>query len=58
MSGPREELRHTFVSLLSANDVNLEDIARLVGHAQNPELLVLYGPKGELMHVRAGRRPA
>jgi integrase len=28
---PRE-LRHTFVSLLSANDVNLEDIARLVGH--------------------------
>jgi site-specific recombinase XerD len=26
---PRE-LRHTFVSLLSANDVNLEDIARLV----------------------------
>ena len=29
---PRE-LRHTFVSLLSANDVNLEDIARLVGHS-------------------------
>lgn len=28
---PRE-LRHTFVSLLSANDVTLEDIARLVGH--------------------------
>jgi integrase len=25
--------RHTFVSLLSANDVNLEDIARLVGHS-------------------------
>ena len=29
---PRE-LRHTFVSLLSANDVSLEDIARLVGHS-------------------------
>jgi integrase len=29
---PRE-LRHTFASLLSANDVNLEDIARLVGHS-------------------------
>lgn len=29
---PRE-LRHTFVSLLSANDVTLEDIARLVGHS-------------------------
>jgi integrase len=29
---PRE-LRHMFVSLLSANDVNLEDIARLVGHS-------------------------
>ena len=29
---PRE-LRHTFVSLLSANDVNLEDIARLAGHS-------------------------
>ncbi len=29
---PRE-LRHTFVSLLSANEVNLEDIARLVGHS-------------------------
>lgn len=28
---PRE-LRHTFVSLLSANEVSLEDIARLVGH--------------------------
>ena len=28
---PRE-LRHTFVSLLSANDVTLEDITRLVGH--------------------------
>ena len=30
---PRE-LRHTFVSLLSANDVNLEDIARHVGHSR------------------------
>ena len=29
---PRE-LRHTFVSLLSAHDVTLEDIARLVGHS-------------------------
>jgi integrase len=29
---PRE-LRHTFVSLLSANDVNLERISRLVGHS-------------------------
>jgi integrase len=29
---PRE-LRHTFVSLLSANDVSLEEIARLVGHS-------------------------
>jgi len=29
---PRE-LRHTFVSLLSANEVSLEDIARLVGHS-------------------------
>lgn len=29
---PRE-LRHTFASLLSANDVTLEDIARLVGHS-------------------------
>jgi integrase len=29
---PRE-LRHTFVSLLSAHDVSLEDIARLVGHS-------------------------
>lgn len=29
---PRE-LRHTFVSLHSANDVNLEDIARLVDHS-------------------------
>ncbi len=29
---PRE-LRHTFVSLLSAHEVNLEDIARLVGHS-------------------------
>jgi len=29
---PRE-LRHTFVSLLSANDITLEDIARLVGHS-------------------------
>jgi integrase len=29
---PRE-LRHTFVSLLSANDVTLEDIARVVGHS-------------------------
>ena len=29
---PRE-LRHTFVSLLSANDVTLEVIARLVGHS-------------------------
>jgi integrase len=29
---PRE-LRHTFVSLLSNNDVGLEDIARLVGHS-------------------------
>jgi integrase len=29
---PRE-LRHTFVSLLSSNDVSLEDISRLVGHS-------------------------
>jgi integrase len=29
---PRE-LRHTFVSLLSAHDVTLEDIARLAGHS-------------------------
>lgn len=29
---PRE-LRHSFVSLLSANDVPLEDISRLVGHS-------------------------
>jgi len=29
---PRE-LRHTFVSLLSAHDVSLEEIARLVGHS-------------------------
>ncbi|MGH3305231.1 MAG: site-specific integrase [Streptosporangiaceae bacterium] len=29
---PRE-LRHTFVSLLSNNEVSLEDIARLVGHS-------------------------
>jgi integrase len=29
---PRE-LRHTFVSLLSAHEVSLEDIARLVGHS-------------------------
>ncbi len=29
---PRE-LRHTFVSLLSNNDVNLENISRLVGHS-------------------------
>lgn len=29
---PRE-LRHTFVSLLSADDVSLEEIARLVGHS-------------------------
>jgi integrase len=29
---PRE-LRHTFVGLLSAHDVTLEDIARLVGHS-------------------------
>jgi integrase len=29
---PRE-LRHTFVSLLSANDVSIEDIARLVGQS-------------------------
>jgi integrase len=27
------ELRPTFVSLLSAHDVNLEDIARLVGQS-------------------------
>ena len=30
---PDSLARHTFVSLLSANDVNLEDIARLVGHS-------------------------
>jgi integrase len=29
---PRE-LRHSFVSLLSANDVPIEDISRLVGHS-------------------------
>jgi integrase len=34
---PREwtprELRHSFVSLLSANGVRIEDISRLVGHS-------------------------
>ncbi len=32
-SDPPLELRHSFVSLLSASDVRIEDISRLVGHS-------------------------
>lgn len=38
---PRE-LRHSFVSLMSANGVHLEDIARLVGHSSTSTTELVY----------------
>ncbi len=38
---PRE-MRHTFVSVLSANDVAVESIARLVGHEQTATTELIY----------------
>lgn len=38
---PRE-LRHSFVSLMSANGVHLEDIARLVGHSSTATTELVY----------------
>jgi integrase len=38
---PRE-LRHTFVSLMSDNDVAVEEIARLVGHASTKVTETVY----------------
>ena len=38
---PRE-LRHTFVSLMSASDVAVEEIARLVGHASSKVTETVY----------------
>ncbi|MGD0605568.1 MAG: tyrosine-type recombinase/integrase [Streptosporangiaceae bacterium] len=38
---PRE-LRHTFVSIMSAGDVPVEEIARLAGHQQTSTTEVVY----------------
>ncbi|MBB4929181.1 site-specific recombinase XerD [Lipingzhangella halophila] len=38
---PRE-LRHSFVSLMSANGAHLEDIARLVGHSSTNTTELVY----------------
>jgi site-specific recombinase XerD len=47
---PRE-LRHSFVSILSANDVRLEDISDLVGHSST-----VRHPRRST-GTRSGRRP-
>ncbi|MGH3885687.1 MAG: tyrosine-type recombinase/integrase [Pseudonocardiaceae bacterium] len=53
---PRE-LRHSFVSLLSANGVPIESIAQLVGHAGMAVTEAVYRPQGVAAgaHRRGGR---
>ena len=51
------ELRHSFVSILSAPDVRLEDISDLVGHSSTPSPETVYRHEIRPAPTKDGHKP-